>query len=59
MPHFFLGGLSWLLTKNGLFLFTGDTYGVKTKYIVADFTYTDVYENIRENLAGMDIGILG
>ncbi|XP_073998008.1 very-long-chain 3-oxoacyl-CoA reductase-like isoform X1 [Rhodnius prolixus] len=36
----------------------GDTYGVKTKYIVADFTYTDVYENIRENLAGMDIGIL-
>uniref|UniRef100_T1HQA6 Uncharacterized protein n=1 Tax=Rhodnius prolixus TaxID=13249 RepID=T1HQA6_RHOPR len=35
-----------------------DTHGVKTKYIVADFTNTDVYDNIRENLGGMDIGIL-
>ncbi|KAK9509331.1 hypothetical protein O3M35_006672 [Rhynocoris fuscipes] len=35
-----------------------NTYGVKTKYIVADFTNPDIYKHIRENMAELDIGIL-
>ncbi|KAK7473645.1 hypothetical protein BaRGS_00035123 [Batillaria attramentaria] len=31
---------------------------VKTKYIAADFTRTDIYDNIQNQLSGLDIGVL-
>ncbi|XP_073998007.1 inactive hydroxysteroid dehydrogenase-like protein 1 isoform X2 [Rhodnius prolixus] len=33
-------------------------YGVKTKYIVADFTNPNIYSHIKEHLIGLDVGIL-
>ncbi|KAK9509332.1 hypothetical protein O3M35_006673 [Rhynocoris fuscipes] len=33
-------------------------YGVNTKFIQADFSRTDVYDNIRKELSDLDIGIL-
>ncbi|CAG0879141.1 unnamed protein product [Darwinula stevensoni] len=33
-------------------------FGVETKVIQADFTKLDIYEGIKEKLAGLDIGIL-
>ncbi|KAK9509329.1 hypothetical protein O3M35_006670 [Rhynocoris fuscipes] len=35
-----------------------ESFGVKTKYIVADFTDITIYNNIKKDLADIDIGIL-
>ena len=43
-----------------LFSFTIETKSkVKTKIIAADFGSADIYDNIRRELAGLDIGVLG
>ena len=39
--------------------FADQHYKVQVKVIVADFKKTDIYENIKQQLNGLDIGILG
>ena len=40
------------------FVVSEATYKVSTKVVTADFTRIDIYESIKKELEGLDIGIL-
>ena len=43
-----------------MFQFAEEAYGTESKIIVMDFNGgADIYDGLGENLAGLDIGILG
>lgn len=53
-------GFGLLFIKKRIFVSNAEwTIGTSVKIIQADFTKDDIYEDIKEKLKGLEIGILG